>query len=673
MSDKYLANRLKYHTASRVGAKETDPLLNALNRDQHTVSDKMIWTSLISDFPLNTGSAKTTVNSTDATRNLIEVFKTTGTVTSEPFRNGHIYKNKAYPAVTLYENVDMHPVEFSNGSGNFYESYEVLDANNIRLQDWVSPLAVFDPELNKPVPGYAGMLMVRLKNTNAYVEVQNTERATDPSVSGSVWAAAYGNWEFVYSAGIATFNAAYTPTRYADQFETDENGIVKLRWTGFLYTGIYLDTTLKNTFAGITLPDTTNLDAYCTTGIARITNNVTGSKPGITDVSGFIQVMDINHDEDTTEMKNYRRVRQIIYPDNRNESAPYTRVGSVDSLSGTITWSDWAQLGGGALRRAVVDGTVTTKTYGPETNPPIQNDVLYESYGNNIFILPDPNNTPVATRIGIEQHVGSNGRVKLSSDSNTETILSSTILYVLTTDSTFEADKQYYIYNDGVYVEASVAVGAPIPEKTYYVKTETPTSYIFECILKNTEPETREWVLDLEHNHGPIFDTINDRIRRLEDDVASAAIISNYGYERIGVVFDNLGIRSIAHHVLNGETLSLTFVQTLPDVSSANPVANMNERINALSGDKMNLNYYNMVVTASENGTIYLPASVTSIKGVSVVVDIANNVSVTVVVGDGSVSETFTAVVGETISNSSQWLHLEFVFADYEWKLVTMA
>lgn len=227
MSEKYLANRLKYHAASRVAAKEADPLLNALNLDGHTVLTSKVWSSPASEFPVNTGANKTTTNSTQATDDLVTVFKDGGV--SSSYANGLIWTNSKYPAVKLYENVEMTPVVGSNGSGTKYEAYEILDEDGIRVMDWVSPMAAFDASVGKPTPGFAGK--VEVFKGSAWTELQNCA-----DVQGK-WALAEGNWEFIYNAGIVTFNADYTPTQYS---------YTKVRWTGFQYIGTYLSETLDN-------------------------------------------------------------------------------------------------------------------------------------------------------------------------------------------------------------------------------------------------------------------------------------------------------------------------------------------------------------------------------------------------------------------------------------------
>lgn len=729
MSEKFLGNRLKYHTASRVGAKEQDPLLNALNRDQHTVHYKDVWTSPTEDFPINTGTYKDTTDSTGATDNLIEVFK--NGATSVDFRNGKIWTNTNYPAVKLYEAVDMHPVAGSNGSGILYQSYEVLDDDDIRLQDWVSPMAVFDPVKDKPVPGYAGKLELNLKNTSTWVEVQKTDKSTASGVQGSVWDASYGNWEFVYSAGMAIFNADYTPTRYASAFTTDTEGVVKLRWTGFLYTGDYAsdkqvidhvdlttgtvstypvndtdisnkkyvddkaaagasdlsthnlsvdahpngfnhtidmhsndvtnvkdldadtitstsltvdtvavtdsvdianvltvdevnvgdklalhDKQIKNMFAGATLPDTTNLDTYVTTGITRITNNINGTKPPISDCSGFLQVMDIDHDDDTTSMKNYRRVRQIIYPDNKDESTPYSRVGQVDSLDGTITWSEWTQMGGGSLRRVVINGTTTPVAIAAVNN------VMYESFGANTFTMPDPDTVPVGTRIGFEQFIG------------TATVTCGTLVQTLSADTPL---------SDYSSLPAADAI-----------------SYIFECVISQ-DGSSREWMLDIDHNYAAAVDTLNGRIVAANDALNDLAD----HVDAIDLAAETLLARQTKHMICANDGYTLTSTAPTADNKASDEAWQT-----FLNSSKFNLYFYDLICSVTVGGkTVTLPN--TTVPGACVTVEIIGGLTCTVKTANGSVTQSFTA-------DANTILVLEFEYTRINastngWTLLSMA
>ena len=668
MSTAFLANRLKYHTASRVGAKETDPLLNALNRDQHTVHYKDVWTSPIKDFPVNTstntpGSVgynsdlgtdfnfKKTTDSTYATDNLIAVFKDGATYTN--FKGGKIWTNDAYPAVALYEQVEMTPVVNSNGTGILYESYEVLDNNNIRLMDWVSPLAVFDPELDMPVPGYAGKIEVNVKNTTTWTEVQKSDK-----VSG-VWDAKYGNWEFVYSAGMAIFNADYTPTRYASAFATDTEGVVKLRWTGFLYTGSYLDSNvalhdkqIKNMFAGATLPDSTNINNYTVTGITRITNSIAGTKPPVDNCAGFLQVMDVDHDDDTTADKTKRKIRQIIYPDNKDDATPYSRVGIADTLTGTISWSEWTQMGGGSLRRVVVNGTASPKTINPA-----QNNVLYESFGNNIFVLPAAASVPVGTRIGIEQFVGK---------------------------GTVSCDGHEQVLEQNVPMQGMV------------VPVVDAISYIFECALANNGT-TREWILDVDQNFANAFTSVNtqisDVVTDLSDEItrakeAEAGLSGTIASTKATLLDADSAMRdeqSTLHALTTGvirqtKHLLHTSIRTISSTNTTRLIQLVSPSTDDLStpaktksfitSKPYNLFYYDLIVSITATGnTFKLPANPP--LGAKVTFELASGLTTTITDSASPVnSESFTAESG-TI------LVLEFEFTRIGsangWTLLSLA
>lgn len=135
MADKfYLNNRLKYHTASRVANQTGDSLAATFNVDGHIVRDSSVWTSPLSDFPLQ--SNKKNADPIGATENLVTVFKSGATSTTF-WNGGLVWTNPAYPAVKLYENVTMTPVAASLGqnmnsgtpSGTaYYQAYEILAA-----------------------------------------------------------------------------------------------------------------------------------------------------------------------------------------------------------------------------------------------------------------------------------------------------------------------------------------------------------------------------------------------------------------------------------------------------------------------------------------------------------------------------------------------------------------
>ena len=223
MSEKYLANRLKYHAASRIASQEGEALLQALTLDGHTVVTSKVWAG--TRFPVNTTEYKKSKNGSKSTLDLVKVFKEAEGTISESFNGGTRYTNTNYD-VELYENVDMTAVPGSNSSGNNYESYEVL-SGTVRLQDWVSPMAAFDPSINAPIPGFTGIFYSSSDGTN-FTELGDQ----------STWVPSLGNWEFAYIGGMLTFDASVTPVG---------KGQTNIKLTAFRYCGEYLSEDLADT------------------------------------------------------------------------------------------------------------------------------------------------------------------------------------------------------------------------------------------------------------------------------------------------------------------------------------------------------------------------------------------------------------------------------------------
>jgi hypothetical protein len=223
MSEKYLANRLKYHAASRIASQEGEALLQALTLDGHTVVTSKVWAG--TRFPVNNTEYKKSKNGSKSTLDLVKVFKEAPGTTSEPFNGGTRYTNTNYD-VELYEDVDMTAVDGSNGSGNNYESYEVL-SGTVRLQDWVSPMAAFDPSINAPIPGFTG-IFYSSADGSTFTELGDQ----------STWVPSLGNWEFAYIGGMLTFDASVTPVG---------KGQSNIKLTAFRYCGEYLSEDLADT------------------------------------------------------------------------------------------------------------------------------------------------------------------------------------------------------------------------------------------------------------------------------------------------------------------------------------------------------------------------------------------------------------------------------------------
>ena len=224
--NKYLANRLKFHTASRVAISTAYSLMQSMNPDGHIVTKQQVWTADIAQFPKNTGANRTTSNGVDATNDLVNVFTNNltegnGVVKTTLSGGGEVWTNTAYPAVKLYRNAVLSAV---NNSDNM--AYELL-VDGSRVMDWVAPTSVKDDGL--PIPGYTGI--VEGNSGGSWTVIQTIPDNTYG------WELAKGNWEFVYMSGMVTFHPDYIPSKM---------GCTGLRITAFAYAGDYLADTLSS-------------------------------------------------------------------------------------------------------------------------------------------------------------------------------------------------------------------------------------------------------------------------------------------------------------------------------------------------------------------------------------------------------------------------------------------
>jgi hypothetical protein len=246
--------RIGFHSASRLPLHSQQALAAAMNVDGHVVTDSKIWTAKTEDFPVNRdlrsqsgANFKTSTDIVGATDDLIIVFtggnqdisnsasfsfvenENTYKIKSEKFNGGMVWTNTKYPAVKLYQRVDMKAVTGSDGaeSGGKYQAYHVVetdkDGNEKRVVDWIPPTAVIDDVTGSPVAGYSGKAEVSVDGT-AWSCLQDCEN------KNYAWKLSNENWEFVFMAGMLRFNPLYTPT-------TDGFGYNKVKWTGFKYIG----------------------------------------------------------------------------------------------------------------------------------------------------------------------------------------------------------------------------------------------------------------------------------------------------------------------------------------------------------------------------------------------------------------------------------------------------
>lgn len=221
----YLNNRLKYHTASRVAISTGQSMMQATNGDGHTVTAAQVWTSANSEFPKNTSAYAESSNVVGATQDLITVFKNGNeyAVQGVPANlAGKVFRNDDFPAVELYDGVEMTDVEYSDK-----QAWEIKNGNE-RVMDWCAPTAVKNGVL--PVPGYTGYAQASADGSK-WVILQDS-----PNKSYG-WSLAGGNWQFVYMSGMLTFHPDYIPSAMSYS---------KIRFTGFKYIGSYLANVNEN-------------------------------------------------------------------------------------------------------------------------------------------------------------------------------------------------------------------------------------------------------------------------------------------------------------------------------------------------------------------------------------------------------------------------------------------
>ena len=208
-------------------------------------------------------------------------------------------------------------------------------------------------------------------------------------------------------------------------------------------------------------------------------------------------------------------------------------------------------MGGGSLRRIVVDGTTTAKTV------IATNNVMYESFGNNTFTMPDPDTVPVGTRIGFEQFVGT-GRVNSIDNSETFT-------------QVLEPD---------------------IPDGDYDSQpASNAVSYIFECVLGKNGTK-REWMLDIDHNYAAAITTIVDkteaiskRVQTVEEGVTSLKSRASALETRAGNLETRAG--DLETRATNLETKDTTHDQQITALQTR--ASNLESRATALETKSTNI------------------------------------------------------------------------------------
>ena len=262
---KYLANRLKYHTASRIATQTGEALAQALNVDGHIITTNKVWAAPQTAFINNVNKANT--DSVDATNDLVAAFKEGGVKTAF-HAGGFVWTNPSYPAVRLYENVPMTKVKGSDGGGKF-QAFEILagedgvSAGEKRIVDWIAPTAVADQVTGQPVAGYSGI-------------PQYNGQALKLANPGK-WAEALGSYEFAYMSGLLTFEPGSTP-----QDVGGANAVNNIKLTAFKYIGAYLSDTLTS----ITTSTANNMMAIKPFKFSASSMETVSSMEGEADVNG---------------------------------------------------------------------------------------------------------------------------------------------------------------------------------------------------------------------------------------------------------------------------------------------------------------------------------------------------------------------------------------------------
>ena len=262
---KYLANRLKYHTASRIATQTGESLAQALNVDGHIITTNKVWAAPQTAFINNVNKANT--DSVDATNDLVAAFKNGGVETAF-HAGGSVWTNPSYPAVRLYENVPMTKVNGSDGGGMF-QAFEILagedgvSAGKKRIVDWIAPTAVADQVTGLPVAGYSGI-------------PQYNGQALKLANPGK-WEEKLGSYEFAYMSGLLTFEPGFTP-----QDVGGANAVNNIKLTAFKYIGAYLSDTLTS----ITTSTANNMMAIKPFKFSASSMETVSSMEGEADVNG---------------------------------------------------------------------------------------------------------------------------------------------------------------------------------------------------------------------------------------------------------------------------------------------------------------------------------------------------------------------------------------------------
>lgn len=194
-------------------------------------------------------------------------------------------------------------------------------------------------------------------------------------------------------------------------------------------------------FSGETIDVDINADTLMNCGNYRFNSTTTGLPTHMIGNTGILTVM---HDRPAAG-ESVTVVRQVAWPDNKNDVTPYTRTYQGSS------WGDWQTMGGNELRRVELTNSQTADI-----------NTAYYSFGNYVLTLPNPSNLKIGARVVLEQWSG-NGSVSYSDN----------------TDS---------------YSQATEAVYASNASRTFL----GPQIYQFEVV--DSGNSSKIWVMDVEND-----------------------------------------------------------------------------------------------------------------------------------------------------------------------------
>lgn len=173
---------------------------------------------------------------------------------------------------------------------------------------------------------------------------------------------------------------------------------------------------------------------------------------------------------DTGDASFPKSIRQVFYPDDKNDMDAYTRVGTLVSVENgvpTYSWADWVSLSGRMLRILVVDKGDTPAEH-TRAQSILDNVIPYTIYelhcGGCTINLPNADNCILSTQLAFEQYANTN--YKFTAVSGTSTPDPNTAYY------TFDSANNQYVRAFNVSGNEHTQLVAFEPGVTYYTRND---------------------------------------------------------------------------------------------------------------------------------------------------------------------------------------------------------